>query len=493
MVLPYLLVFIYTLAIIYITVYCLMQVQLLYFYTRPKVQEKGLLADLQSPKKLPFVTIQLPIFNERYVVERLIDNIAKMDYPKECFEIQVLDDSTDETVEISRRKVEEYKGKGYNIELVHRIDRQGYKAGALRDGLHKAKGKLVAIFDADFLPNPDFLKKTVSYFNNENVGVVQTRWEHINKDYSLLTQMQAMQLDVHFTVEQRGRKDGKCLLQFNGTAGLWRRETIDDAGGWEADTLTEDLDLSYRAQIKGWKIIYLQDVTSPAELPAEMNGLKSQQFRWTKGGAETARKMLPTIWQSNLSRRQKIHASAHLLSSSVFISILLTAVLSVPLMFLFEHHADEFSYGYVFYIALVGVSMVYYVANVHAIPRERTYLRSVLKFLFLFPVFLSLSMGLSLHNTIAAIQGLLGKQTAFIRTPKFNIIGISDTFKKQHYYTQKIDFTTIMEGLLAVYFAIAVYYGFFVLNNIPFVVYHSMLAFGFGTIFYYSIRHLRFK
>ena len=326
---------VYTMALLYITVYCLMQFNLLYHYKKHQREEEQppseaekrsqaytrqlavatshnhkhasthrlnadvglLLEEEEEIPAYPFVTVQLPIYNEMYVVERLIDNIAHFDYPHDRFEIHILDDSTDETVEIVRRKVQEYKAKGLLIEQIRREKRQGFKAGALRDGMQYANGEFLAIFDADFLPRPDFLKRTIPFFEDDNVGVVQTRWEHINQDYSLITKLQALQLNVHFTVEQVGRMAGDYMLQFNGTAGVWRRETIDDAGGWEADTLTEDFDLSIRAQLKGWKIKYLEEVGSPAELPAEMNAFKSQQFRWMKGGAETARKMLPTVWR----------------------------------------------------------------------------------------------------------------------------------------------------------------------------------------------------
>ena len=310
--------------------YCLLQFHLLFYYKRFHWSNQNatyLRADTDDD--LPFVTIQLPVFNEMYVVERLIDKIVEFDYPKDKYEIHVLDDSTDETLEISRRKVEEYKAKGFHIELLHRTDRTGYKAGALKEGMKRAKGEFIAIFDADFLPRKDFLRTTIPYFNNPKVGVVQTRWEHINKDYSLITQLQALQLNVHFTVEQAGRRAGNFMLQFNGTAGVWRTECINDAGGWEADTLTEDLDLSYRAQMKGWEITYLEKFGSPAELPAEMNGLKSQQYRWMKGGAETAKKMLPTVWKSDLSFLQKLHATVHLMSSGVFLFIFLGGVFSV--------------------------------------------------------------------------------------------------------------------------------------------------------------------
>ncbi len=301
-----------------------------------------------------------------------------------------------------------------------------------------------------------------------------------------------MQLDVHFTVEQRGRYAGNCLLQFNGTAGLWRRQCIDEAGGWEADTLTEDLDLSYRAQLKGWQIIYLEEVGSPAELPAEMNGLKSQQFRWTKGGAETARKMAKTIWSSHLNFRQKLHASLHLFASAIFVFIFIAAITSVPLVFLLDQIQFEWTRHLLllFALALVGVLSVYYEANVRQKIEGNNYARLLFKFVVYFPLFLAISMGLSLHNTIAVIQGYLGKKSAFIRTPKFNIKGITDTFKKRNYTASKIKWTTVMEGLLAMYFAFG-FLGGLTIGNASFVIFHALLAFGFGTITYYSLIHSR--
>ena len=332
-VISYFLFAIYCVALTYITCFCFLQFHLLYFYKKHHSREaKNPATPEELPDELPFITIQLPVFNEQYVVERLVDQIVKLDYPKDKYEIHLLDDSTDETIEISRKKVEEYKAKGFNIDLIHRTDRSGYKAGALKEAMHRAKGNFIAIFDADFLPRTDFLKATIPYFNNPKTGLVQTRWEHINEGYSVLTRLQAMQLNVHFTVEQQGRKAGNCLLQFNGTAGVWRRSCIEDAGGWEADTLTEDLDLSYRAQLKGWDISYLEKFGSPAELPAEMNGLKSQQFRWMKGGAENARKLLPTVWKSDITTRKKLHATGHLMGSGVFICIFISAIISVPLL-----------------------------------------------------------------------------------------------------------------------------------------------------------------
>ncbi len=492
-VIAYITLIVYCFALAYITFYCLLQFHLLYFYKKYNWKHQNL-AYLRADKtrKLPFVTIQLPIFNEMYVVERLVDNIVQFDYPKDRFEIHILDDSIDATVEISQRKVEEYKAKGFNIELFHRVDRKGYKAGALKEGMAHAKGEFIAIFDADFLPRKDFLLTTIPYFENDSVGVVQTRWEHINQDYSMLTRLQAMQLNVHFTVEQLGRKAGNCLLQFNGTAGVWRRQTIEDAGGWEADTLTEDLDLSYRAQLKGWEIVYLEKFGSPAELPAEMNGLKSQQFRWMKGGAENARKLLPTVWRSNMNFLQKIHATGHLLSSGVFVFVFVAGVFSVPLLFALQEVGLPTGIFKYFLIGLLSVIAVYYVANVQAeLKKESTVLR-IAKFILLFPLFLALSMGLSLHNTVAVIQGYIGKKSPFIRTPKFNIQSLKDSFKKREYLATKLPWTTIVEGLLAIYFMGGVIAGVY-LQESSFLLFHGLLMVGFGTICYYSVRHFGYK
>ncbi|NNF22647.1 MAG: glycosyltransferase [Saprospiraceae bacterium] len=484
---------IYIMALIYITFFCLMQFHLLWKYQKQKgVPGIKVHPDFDQGQDLPFVTIQLPIYNERYVVERLIDCIAAFKYPKHRFEIHLLDDSTDDTKEITLKKVEEYKARGFNIEQFTREDRTGYKAGALRDGMKYAKGEFIAIFDADFLPNPEFLLETIPYFSNPKVGVVQTKWEHINQDYSLITKLQAFQLNVHFTVEQTGREAGNYLLQFNGTGGIWRRETIDDAGGWEADTLTEDLDLSYRAQLKGWEIKYLQEIGSPAELPAEMNGLKSQQFRWMKGGAETAKKMLPTVWKSDLALAKKIHATLHLLSSTIFVFVFLVGVFSVPVMFLLKPLGINADYFGIFLIGLLTIGAVYYVGNNDSDWKGQSKLKAILKFVFLFPIFLSLSMGLSLHNTIAVLQGYMGKKSPFVRTPKFDITGLSDSFKRRHYIARKIPFTTIIEGLLALYFLFAIVLSILYADT-SFILFHFLLMVGYGSICFYSLRHVSLK
>jgi len=490
--LAYLILGIYIMALAWITGYCLLQLHLLYQYQKGHQRKEEFSVAEIAEQDLPFVTIQLPIYNELYVIERLIDQVCDFHYPKEKMEIHILDDSTDETVEVVRKKVAYYQSKGFQIRQIRRVDRKGYKAGALKEATEQAKGEFIAIFDADFLPRKDFLLNTIPHFQNPKVGVVQTRWEHINQNYSLLTKLQAMQLNVHFTVEQQGRKSGNYMLQFNGTAGVWRKSAIKDAGGWEADTLTEDLDLSYRAQLKGWEITFLEKFGSPAELPAEMNGLKSQQFRWMKGGAETARKMLPTIWKSDLQFSQKVHATGHLLGSTIFIFVFLSGIFSVPLLFALQEIGFDTRYFAFFLAGLLSVIAVYFVANVNAEIKEESRLKKILKFVVLFPIFLALSMGLSLHNTIAVIQGWQGRQSPFIRTPKFNINTLTDSFKKQKYFNSKLSWVTIFEGLLSLYFLGGILLGL-QLGNSAFLLFHGLLMVGFGTIFYYSIRHLRLK
>src|SRR5260221_633342 len=299
-------------------------------------------------REFPAVTIQLPLYNEFYVAERLIDAACAIDYPRDRLEIQVLDDSTDETVDIVARRVEHFAANGFNIRHLRRTNRQGYKEGALKEGLLTATGDFIAMFDADFLPQKDFLRLTLPYFYlDPKIGLVQTRWEHLNRDYSFLTRIQAMALDGHFVIEQNVRNKAGFFINFNGTGGIWRKVCILDSGNWEADTLTEDLDLSYRAQLRGWRFKFLNDVTSPAELPSEINALKSQQFRWTKGAIETARKILPQVWRADLPLEKKIHATFHLSNNIVFPFILIAVILNVPLIVI-KHHG-----GYVMYFMIM--------------------------------------------------------------------------------------------------------------------------------------------
>jgi cellulose synthase/poly-beta-1,6-N-acetylglucosamine synthase-like glycosyltransferase len=480
--LMYLLLGLYVFFLVLILAYNLLQLNLLRHYLgRKKTSPPPPL----TPEKMPFVTIQLPLFNEPYVAERLIDNIVTLDYPHDRFEVQILDDSIDSTTELCENRAAYHRNHGIDIQVIHRTNRTGYKAGALAEGLAQAKGEFIAIFDADFLPNRQFLQKTIPYLQDERVAVVQTRWTHLNDDYSLFTKLQALQLNVHFTIEQMGRKAGHHLLQFNGTAGIWRKQAIDDAGGWKADTLTEDLDLSFRAQLKHWEIVYLEDVEAPAELPVEMNGIKSQQFRWMKGGAENARRLAPMILQSELKPVTKLHALAHLGNSSIFVAVLLLALTSVALLpFLDDLKLDTRFLG-LSLLGLIGVAAVYFHANIRLLPRPMK-AKQLFALIGYFPLLLTMSMGLSFHNAVAVIEGYLGIKSSFVRTPKYNIVG---HIRQRRDQDQKnpISNTLIIEGLLTLLFCAALLMSVR-LQDYSFFIFHLMLALGFGTVFVVSWR-----
>lgn len=435
--------------------------------------------------KFPNVTIQLPVYNEKYVVERLLDAISKFDYPKEKLEIQVLDDSSDETTEIILKKMETLRPLSLDIKLIHRESREGFKAGALDHGFQLAKGEYIVIFDADFIPTPDFLKKTIPYFTNEKVGVVQTRWAHINKNYSLLTKLQAFGLDAHFSIEQSARNYAGSFINFNGTCGVWRKSCIADAGGWSNDTLTEDLDLSYRAQLKGWHFHYLEEVETKGELPVIMSAIKSQQYRWNKGAAETARKNFGKVVNSHMPFKNKAHAFFHLFNSSVFTCLLVAALLSVPMLFIKQNHATiawVFNLGVIFLAGFLSITLFYWVATKRFYPLNRKKI-----FWSLYPSFLIVSMGLSLHNGLAVMEGLVGRKTPFIRTPKFNIISNTDSWKNNTYIKSNFNWLTFGEGLLCLYFLCGIGIGFY-LKDMGLLVFHFMLALGFGSVFYFSLR-----
>lgn len=472
----------YSFSLLYIFLFSLGQLHLTWAYIKEKRKRHE---EKIWPEFTPYVTVQLPIYNEKYVVERLLDSISKFEYPKDKLEIQVLDDSTDETTDILLRKIESLRPLGLDIKLIHREDRQGFKAGALGYGFLLAKGEFIAIFDADFLPNPDFLKKTIPSFQDDSIGVVQTRWGHINKDYSLLTQLQAFGLDAHFSIEQTGRSASGSFINFNGTCGVWRKSCIAEAGGWNADTLTEDLDLSYRAQLKGWKFKFLEEVETPGELPILMNAIKSQQYRWNKGGAETARKNFRSVLRSSISLKSKVHAFFHLFNSSVFVCLLIAAFLSVPMLYIKYRHPGInwiFNLGIVFFIGFLSITLFYWISS------KRFYGPSPAKtFLSLYPRFLIVSMGLSLHNGVAVLEGLLGKKTPFIRTPKFNVKLKGDVWKGNEYVRFKINSMTILEGLLCLYFVFGIGLGFF-LKDSGLLFFHSLLALGFGGVFYFSVK-----
>ncbi|MCS7000335.1 MAG: glycosyltransferase family 2 protein [Bacteroidota bacterium] len=455
---------------------------MLYFYHRTR--DVAVAPPERPLEPLPVVTVQLPIYNEVYVVERLIDAVVRLDYPRDKLEIQVLDDSTDETQEVARRQVEHYRRQGYDIHYIHRAERTGYKAGALREGLTRARGEFIAIFDADFIPNPDFLRKTIPYFADPRVGMVQTRWEHLNENYSLLTRAQALALDGHFVIEQQVRYKAGFFINFNGTAGIWRRTCIEDAGNWHSDTLAEDLDLSYRAQLRGWKFVFLHDVTSPAELPADINALKSQQFRWTKGAIEAAKKLLPAVWRASLPLRTKLECTVHLTSNIVFPFIVLVAVLNLPMVLiknLVGGYDELFTAMSVFVLASVSTFLFYLYSqrSIHQDWQQRV---------LLFPLFMAGSMGLAINNTKAVLEALIGKRSEFLRTPKYRIVSTSDDWRTRKYARTRLRASVVIELLLGAYFlvGIAVSLYFVELAAIPFQV---MFLIGFGGIGYLSFVH----
>jgi len=479
---------IYGLALTFVLLYSVVQIHLVILYLRNRKTKKEQLPKLLD-KEWPLVTIQLPLYNELYVTKRLIENIALIDYPQDKLEIQVLDDSTDKTTDIVRKTIADLGIRGNHIKLVRRPRREGYKAGALKYGMRKMTGEFVAIFDADFLPKPDFLRVTIPYLvRNAQLGVVQTRWGHINKDYNLLTKCQAFGLDAHFIVEQSGRNFGGHFINFNGTGGVWRKKCIEDAGHWQADTLTEDLDLSYRAQLKGWKFKYLEDITAPAELPITMNALKSQQFRWTKGAAENTIKNLSRVLKSNLPLSTKTHSFFHLMNSAIFLCILICSFLSVPILLIKVNHIEFnllFKLASVFIISLMFLMIFYGVSYFK--DRKFTVLK-LFRFLGAFPIFLAMSMGLGIHNTIAVIEGLIGKKSPFVRTPKFNISEEGKNWTQNIYRITNIGLVTYLEGLSALYFLFGVLLSIH-LKDYTMIYLETILFFGYSGVFFYSVKH----
>jgi cellulose synthase/poly-beta-1,6-N-acetylglucosamine synthase-like glycosyltransferase len=455
---------------VYFSVLCVLAVygshryRMAYLYYRHKFK-------LPTPKgtlpALPRVTIQLPIFNEMYVVERLVESVCRIDYPRELLEIQVLDDSTDETCGIARACVERHKQKGHNIVYIHRENRSGFKAGALENGLKTASGEFVAVFDADFVPSPDFLLRTVPFFADSKVGMVQVRWGHLNREFSILTQAQSIFLDGHFIIEHTARNRAGCFFNFNGTAGIWRRVTISDAGGWQHDTLTEDLDLSYRAQVKGWQFIFLPEVISPAELPVDMNAFKSQQHRWAKGSIQTARKLLPMILKSDLPFIVKREAFFHLTNNMAYLlMVLLSVLMPLSMVVRFQHGL----YGTLFldlpfFISATASVGVFYVAA----QREQG-AKGWARFKYL-PFIMSLGIGLAINNAKAVLEALLGQESAFTRTPKTGAEGKKVAAIKKSYRGSKT-LMPIIELSFAAYFTGALWFAFEkrIYSSVPFIL-----------------------
>ena len=418
--------------------------------------------------ELPPVTIQLPIYNEMYVADRLIDAVCEMDYPRDLLEIQVLDDSTDETREIAELAVRRHAARGFNIRYLHRVDRTGYKAGALEAGLKVASGRFIAIFDADFIPPADFLVRTLPHFTiDANVGMVQARWGLINHDYSLLTKIQSILLDAHFVLEHGGRNRAGCFFNFNGTAGVWRREAIDTSGGWQHDTLTEDLDLSYRAQLAGWKFVFLPDLVSPAEVPVEMNSFKSQQHRWAKGSIQTCLKLLPRILRSDQPLGVKAEAFFHLSSNFNYLLMSLLSVLMFPAMWV------RYNMGWtemllidvpLFAAATLSVCNFYIVSQREIYPDWRTRLKYL-------PFLMSIGIGLCVNNTRAVLEAVFDKKSEFMRTPKYGIERDSDEWVGKKYH-QSLGVQPIIELALGLYFTGTVFYALInqIYGTLPFLM-----------------------
>ncbi|MHB8878538.1 MAG: cellulose synthase family protein [Myxococcaceae bacterium] len=475
---------------VYFSVLCVLAVygshryRMAFLYYRHKFKlptPKGVLATL------PRVTIQLPIFNEMYVVERLVDAVCRIEYPRDLLEIQVLDDSTDETCTIAKACVDRNRAAGHDVVYIHRDNRHGFKAGALEHGLSVARGEYVAVFDADFVPTPDFLKRTVPFFADAKVGMVQVRWGHLNRDFSILTQAQSIFLDGHFIIEHTARNRSGCFFNFNGTAGIWRKSTINDAGGWQHDTLTEDLDLSYRAQLRGWNFVFLPEVISPAEVPVDMNAFKSQQHRWAKGSIQTARKLLPTILRSNLPWVVKREAFFHLTNNMAYLlMVLLSVLMPLSMVVRFNHGL----YGTLFldlpfFITATASVCFFYVATQRELGQSWW---GRLKYL---PFLMSLGIGLAINNAKAVIEALLNQQSGFTRTPKTGSEGRAVREVKKAYRGSK-NMLPVIELCFGVYFTGAAYFAFDVgiYTSLPFLVLFQLgfLYVGFSSLFQGRLR-----
>jgi cellulose synthase/poly-beta-1,6-N-acetylglucosamine synthase-like glycosyltransferase len=440
----------------------------LYYKHRKKRAESSKPPRFFTPDELPTVTVQLPIFNEQFVVDRLLDSACKLDYPRNKLEIQLLDDSTDETVAVASALVERYAALGAPITYIHRTNRGGFKAGALDNGMTLSTGELIAIFDADFIIPEDWLMQVVHQFTDPSIGMVQTRWTHLNRDYSFLTNVEAILLDGHFVLEHGGRSRANVFFNFNGTAGIWRRQTIKEAGGWEHDTLTEDTDLSYRAQLKGWRFKYLQDVECPAELPIEMTAFKTQQARWAKGLIQVGKKILPRIMRSDIPLHNKIEAWFHLTANISYPFMVLLSALLLPAMIIR-------SFGGWFQMLLIdlplfiastaSISSFYLVSQKELFPG-----RWYRTFIYL-PFLMSLGIGLTVTNTKAVYEALIGKQTAFARTPKYRVQGKGERSQAAK-YRKRLGIIPWIELAIGTWFVFMVYYAYVSMNyiTIPFMV-----------------------
>src|SRR5882762_5065785 len=454
----------YFFVLIVLAIYGWHRYYLVYLYMRNKDKEPTLGPPLDP---LPPVTIQLPLYNEMYVADRLIDAVCRIEYPRELLEIQVLDDSVDETCSIAELAVRRFAAQGVDIKYYHRANRNGYKAGALEAGLKAARGEFIAIFDADFIPTSDFLLRLVPHFANPRVGMVQARWGHINQDYSLLTKIQSILLDGHFVLEHGGRNRSGRFFNFNGTAGAWRRVAIDDAGGWQHDTLTEDLDLSYRAQLRGWRFVFLSDLIAPAEVPVEMNAFKSQQHRWAKGSIQTCRKLLPILLRAKLPLGVKAEAFFHLTANFNYPFMCLMSVLMFPAMVI------RYNMGW-YEMLLIDVPLFFAatasVANFYMVCQRELHDDWISRVKYL-PFLMSIGIGLTVNNTKAVFEALFDKQSEFARTPKYHIEVSADEWIGKK-YRQTVLIQPMIELALGLYFTATVFYALAngIYGTVPFLV-----------------------
>ena len=455
----------YFFVLLILAVYGWHRYYLVYVYMKHKHEQPK---PKQAFGELPVVTIQLPLYNEMYVVDRLVDAVCQIDYPRERLEIQVLDDSTDETRQIAELAVRRHAMQGIDIKYIHRDDRTGFKAGALDEGLTVARGSYVAIFDADFIPKPEFLQRTIHYFTDPKVALVQARWGHINEDYSLLTKIQAILLDAHFVLEHGSRNRGGCFFNFNGTAGIWRREAIYDGGGWQHDTLTEDLDLSYRTQLKGWQFVFVQDHVAPAELPVEMNAFKSQQHRWAKGSIQTFLKLMPRILQSNQPFHVKAEAFFHLSANFNYPLMCVLSVLMAPSMVI------RYNMGW-YEMLLIDIPLFFAatasVANFYMVCQRELYPQTWTDRLRYLPFLMSIGIGLAVNNTRAVFEALFRKPSEFVRTPKYAVEGASDDWSQKK-YRQNVAVQPLIELALGLYFTATLFYALAngIYGTVPFLM-----------------------
>lgn len=479
MILYYLVIAAYLAILSLLTVYCIHRYYILYAYFKYK---KHHFTTADPSAQLPAVTVQLPLYNEMYVIRRLLHAVEGLHYPKELLEIQVLDDSTDETSFIACEYIRKLRDEGYDINYFHRTHRHGFKAGALQAGMEQAKGELIAIFDADFVPGEDFLLKTVPCFSNARVGMVQTRWGHINRGYSLLTRLQSIFLDAHFILEHTVRSRSGRFFNFNGTAGIWRKEAIIDAGGWQHDTLTEDLDLSYRAQLKGWIFIFLSAVVTPAEIPVEMNSFKIQQHRWSKGSIETAKKLLNHIIRSPQPLKVKVESFYHLTGNLSYLLVLLLSVLTYPALVI----RITMGWRSLLFYDLIFLLCATLPVGLYFVISQREVNEPWLGKVFYIPLLMALGIGLCVNNGRAVIEALMGHKTAFLRTPKFRIEENADSWKHKKYRAFSRVGSALVELALGCYFLFAILFAvrFEVYPAIPFLLLFC------GGVFYVAILSL---